>query len=115
MIINKTLIEEMEHFHRKTFSEEFKSYLLVEYADEPFPYKYSEQDLYENVRRDLKSYEAGELNIVPKSLTDRWQEEREYLRNLYIEKAREVSNLKTYVKKLEQIISEHGLEITTMI
>ena len=86
----------------------------MEYAQEPFPYEFSEQDLYTNIERDIRSYETGELDVTIKSSFERWQEEREYLQNLYIEKAREVRKLEDYVTELERILSEHGLESSKM-
>lgn len=79
MTINNTIISELEHTYRKSFPDDLKRYLLVEYGAEPFPYEFSEQDLYTNIQRDICDYEAGKLDISVKSASERWQEEREYL------------------------------------
>lgn len=67
MTINDTIIKELERAYRKIFSADLKKYLLSKYAEEPFPYEYSEQDLYTNIHKDIKRYEAGELNVCVKS------------------------------------------------
>lgn len=114
MTINKTIIRELEHTYRKSLTEDLKRYLLVKYAQEPFPYEFSEQDLYTNIEHDIRDYEAGELDVTVKSPSERWLEECEYLQNLYIEKSREARDLEDYVAELEQILSEHGLESSRM-
>ena len=115
MIINKKMIKELEARHRKYLTGELKEYLLVKYGQEPFPYEFSEQDLYTNIDHDIHAYEAGELDVTVKSPSELWQEEREYLQNLYTAKACEVQELTGYVAELERILSEHGLETARMV
>lgn len=114
MIINKKIIKKLETTYRKHFPDEFKQYLLVQYGQEPFPYEYTEQDLYINIERDIRAYEAGELDVTVKSPAERWLEEREYLQNLYIEKFCEVRELTEYVAEQERILSEHRLKSPKM-
>lgn len=106
MLINPKIIEELEHTYRQSFTEEFKLYLLMKYSEEPFPYEFSKQDLYENIRHDIRDYEAGELDITIKSPAERWQEEREYLQNLCIEKLYIIRELEEYVCELEHMLLE---------
>ena len=106
MIINPKMINELEGRYRKHLSGEIKEYLLIKYGQEPFPYEFSEQDLYTNIDHDILAYEAGELDVTVKSPLERWQEEREYLQNLYIAKAREVQELVTHVADLERKLAE---------
>jgi len=68
MTINDKIIKELENAYRKAIPADLRIYLLAEYAEEPFPYEYSEQDLYTNIRKDIKRYEAGDLNVCVKSL-----------------------------------------------
>ncbi len=114
MTINKTIIKELEDTYRKHLSDELKRYLLVKYSEEPFPYEFSEQDLYTNIERDIQAYEAGRLDVTVKSPSERWQEEREYLQNLYIKKACEARELADYILELERMLSEHGLDSSKM-
>lgn len=114
MTINEAMIKELEDTYRKRLPDDLKRYLLVKYAEEPFPYEFSEQDLYTNIRHNIHAYEAGELDVTVKIPAERWQAEREYLQNLYIEKACEARELSEYVAYLERMLSEHGLESVQM-
>lgn len=114
MVVTPKIIEELEHTNRKVFPKEFKRYLLVKYAEAPFPSEFSEQDLYAKIQNDIRNYESGKLDITIRSSPERWLEEREYLQNLYIEKSREVRDLKDYIAELEHILLEHGLESSRM-
>jgi hypothetical protein len=114
MTINKTIIRELENIYKKSIPYDLKKYLLVKYEQEPFPYQFSEQDLYANIERDIRDYEADELDVTVKSASERWLEEREYLQNLYIEKSRVADDLEDYIAELEHILSEHSLESSRM-
>ncbi|AFM41527.1 hypothetical protein Desaci_2592 [Desulfosporosinus acidiphilus SJ4] len=115
MIINKTVIRDLEHKFRRSFPADLKKYLLVNYANEPFPYEFTEQDLYANIQKDIHDYEAGTLDVTVKSPSERWAEEREYLQDLCIEKFREICILKEYISELEHKLLEHGLEPSQMV
>jgi intein/homing endonuclease len=114
MVINKKIIKELENTYRAFFPNDLKRYLLVKYAEKPFPYEYSEQDLYTNIEHDIRDYDAGNLDVTLKSPSERWREEREYLQNLYIEKSCEVHDLEEYVAKLEHMLLKHGIESSRM-
>lgn len=75
MTINETIIKEFEDTYRKQLPDDLKRYLFVKYAEEPFPYEFSEQDLYTNIQHDIAAYEAGDLNVTVKSPFECWQEE----------------------------------------
>ena len=114
MTISKTTIKEIEHTYRRPLPDDLKQYLLVKYAEEPFPYEFSEQDLHSNILHDICDYEAGKLDVTVKSPSVRWREEREYLRNIYIEKAHEVHEREEYISELEYMLTEQGLESSRM-
>lgn len=104
MIISKKIIRELECKHRKNLSNELKKYLFLKYSEEPFPYVFSEQDLYTNIENDIRAYDAGKLDVTIKNPFKRWQEEREYYQALYIDKCHEVSELEEYVEDLERML-----------
>lgn len=114
MTINKAIMKNLDDTYRKRLPDDLKQYLQVKYSQEPFPYEYSEQDLYTNIYKDIQAYEAGKLNVTVKSTSDRWQEEREYLQSLYIEKACKVRELSEYIAELERMLLDHGLESPQM-
>jgi len=110
MVITPKLIKAFESGYRKSFPEKFKRYLLVKYAEEPFPNEFSEQDLFTNIRNDIRDYEDGKLDITAKSPSERWGEEREYLHNLCIEKSIKIRELEDYILELEHMLSDNNLE-----
>jgi hypothetical protein len=114
MTINKRIIKDLEHSLRRFLPKELKTYLLMKYEREPFPYEYSEQDLYTNIEKDIYAFDAGELDITNKSLSKRWEEEYQYLQELYIDKCYELHKIEDYVQELELLITEHGLKSSKM-
>lgn len=110
MTADKILINNFSENQGVFIPEELEDFLLKQYGQEPFPYEFSEQDLRINIERDICAYQAGELDLMIKSPSESWQEEREYLQNLCIEKCNEVYVLEEYISKLEHMILEHGLE-----
>jgi len=67
MTLNDKWIKELENQRMKPFPKQLKNYLLDEYGEEPFPYGYSEQDLYTHVLKDIEAFESGKLAISPRS------------------------------------------------
>ncbi|EHQ88596.1 hypothetical protein [Desulfosporosinus youngiae] len=114
MIITRKMLNEIEQNYRKSFPQEFKQYVLVNYAEEPFPYEYSEQDLYEHIRRDIRDYDQGNLDIAVKSPSERWQEERDYLQTLCREQSSKIRDREDYILELEHVLAENGLETPRM-
>ncbi|HBN96700.1 MAG TPA: hypothetical protein DDZ66_10405 [Firmicutes bacterium] len=49
------------------FPEALRGYLLAKYREEPFPYQFTEQDLYEHIRQDIQDYKAGRLDVTAPS------------------------------------------------
>ena len=115
MVINRSILKDFEDARWKPIPNELKQYLLITYSQEPFPYVYSVQDLYENIRKDIAEYHSGKLDIAVKHPADRWREEREHLKTLYIEKAYEGRELTDYVEELERILLQHNIESSRMV
>ena len=111
MIINDQIIKNVEEYLRTPIGENLKRYLLVKYAEEPFPYVYSEQDLHINIRRDIESYECGELDITVKSPIARKEEEIEYLRRIYMDKCHEICLMEKKILELESILRKNNLTV----
>lgn len=64
MILTKTVLESLQKAYRREFPRELTHYLRITYGEEPFPYEYSEQDLYTQIERDIEYYYAGKLVIT---------------------------------------------------
>ena len=114
MTITKAIIRELEHTYRRYFPGDLKQYLLVKYSEEPFPYEYSEQDLYSNILDDIRDYGSVKLDATLKGPSERWKEDRTYLQSIYVEKCCVARDLEEYVAELETMLSEHGLESSRM-
>lgn len=56
MIIDEKLLKELEFNRDITIPAEIRKYLLIKYSEEPWPYEYSEQNLYENILHDIHRY-----------------------------------------------------------
>ncbi len=110
MVISKKIIKKIEENYIKVFPNELEKFLLVKYSEEPFPYVFSEQDLYTNIEKDIRNYYAGNLDVTIKSPSERWQIEHVYLQSLYIDKCHEIRELEDYIGELKKILLEHGLE-----
>lgn len=111
MIINEQIIKNVEEYLRISIDENLKRYLLIKYAEEPFPYVYNEQDLHINIRKAAESYESGDLDITIKSPFVRKEEDTEYLRRIYTEKCCEIRELEKYIVELENVIRNNNLTI----
>jgi len=72
-----------------------ETYLMATYEEDPFPYEWSEQDLYEQIRKLIIQYEDGMLDVnVPEP------QERQRMR---------YNNLKeNYLKLLKEVTELHG-------
>lgn len=115
MILNEKIIKELECSYRKAFPGDLIEYLLTKYGEEPFPPEFSEQDLYENIRRDIRDYEARRLNVTVKERSEHQREELDHLKALYIEKLGEIHDLSNCISELEHMLREHGLESPGMV
>jgi len=114
MILDKAMLSQLEQSQMKVFDENFKRYLLTAYGQEPFPYVYSEQDLFEHIRKDFRAYESGQLDVSVMDSAKHWEIERTELQNLYAQKANEIHELTAYANELEQILRSNNLESSGM-
>jgi len=64
MTFSRTMLEGLQKAYRKEFPRQLIHYLKITYGEEPFPYQYSEQDLYTHIQRDIDAYYAGKLEIT---------------------------------------------------
>ena len=57
MTINNRIIRNLETYtFKRALPKELKDYLKDVYCGEPWPYEYSEQDLYANIKQDINVY-----------------------------------------------------------
>ena len=63
MIATKRYINHLRYKCRMKIDKELERYILLEYEEEPFPYEWSEQDLYEQISKIVNAYNNGTLDI----------------------------------------------------
>lgn len=74
-----------------------EAYLLATYEEEPFPYQWSEQDLYEQIRKLIYRYEQGTLDVSVPPKEERQRKRYESLQDSYLELQVETTQLRKLV------------------
>ncbi len=116
MTINNKMIKVLETYtFNRPFPTELKRFLKDRYSEEPWPYEYSEQDLYANIKEDAYAYFAGNLDVAIKTPLDKKELEIEYLRDLYGDAMCEINDLQKYIEELHELLWAHGLESSRML
>ena len=114
MEVFEIIIRHLEESHGQPLPRELRKYLWIKYSVEPFPYEYTEQDLHENIRRDIRDYLGGTLDITEKNPLTSCNERIKSLQDMFIGMLYDKCQLELYVAELEHTLSEHGLESTKM-
>jgi len=84
-------------------------YLLATYEEEPFPNEWSEQDLYEQIRKLIFQYEQGKLDIAIPSTEERLKMSYESLKDSYMELLSETIHLRKVIPNI-RIITDPSAE-----
>ena len=85
MILTVRFLNEMFRIWGDKIDNPLEEYLLATYEEEPFPYEWSEQDLYEQIRKLILQYEQGELDITVPYVEERQKIRYESLKDSYIQ------------------------------
>ena len=99
MIADKKYIEHLRTNSHFKIDEKLEAYILAEYEEEPFPYMWSEQDLYEQIRKLVMKYNTGELDDTVKPEIERLCEYYEDVQEEYMDLVFEVQALKQLLKE----------------
>jgi hypothetical protein len=83
-----------------------EEYLLATYEEEPFPYEWSEQDLYEQIRKLILQYNQGKLDVTVPSAEERQRIRYEALKNSYLELLGETNRLKGIIEDTRRILDK---------
>lgn len=110
MILSNIIDRQLRALCEGHFPEALRGYLLAKYREEPFPYQFTEEDLYEHIRQDIQDYKAGRLDVTQQPLGIDYKQELEELQHSYLECLSEVRELSGYIDKLEALLLEHSLE-----
>jgi DNA repair exonuclease SbcCD nuclease subunit len=83
-----------------------EKYLLAMYEEEPFPYEWDEQDLYEQIRKLIVQYNQGKLDIIIPSAEERQRTRYETLKESYIELLAETNRLKEIINITKTVLDK---------
>ncbi|KNZ43447.1 hypothetical protein [Acetobacterium bakii] len=109
MILTKAYLKELQQRYQFEMDALLARYLLAEYEVEPFPHVYSEQDLYEQIRKLVDQYQQGSLNVQLKSPKQRLKERYETLQKIHLILLSENTALNEEISHLKKILSQSGL------
>jgi hypothetical protein len=90
-----------------------ETYLLATYEEEPFPYEWTEQDLYEQIRKIIYQYEQGILDVNIPSTEERHRIRYESLKESYLKLLHENIRLQELISNAKSLLeaSNHLKEI----
>jgi hypothetical protein len=83
-----------------------EEYLLATYEEEPFPNEWSEQDLYEQIRKLILQYNQGKLDITIPSVEERQRIRYEALKDSYLELLGETNRLKGVIENTRRLLDK---------
>lgn len=109
MIVDKAFVEYLRVTYKMNIPKELEAFLLEEYCEEPFPYEYREQDLYEQIRKLEMKYHDGLLNVALKGPEHQLKQRYETLKYEYIATMYKMKNLEDEVEKLKEILLKEGI------
>ena len=100
MTLTIKFLNEMFRQWGDKIDKQLEAYLLATYEEEPFPHVWSEEDLYQQVRRLIYEYEQGILDVSVSSPLERY----EALKESYMELLREVNKLHETISSVTDIL-----------
>lgn len=116
MTLTNRMIKSLETYtYRQRFPKKLTAYLHDRYSEEPWPYEFSEQDLVNNVRKDVNAYFEGTLDTTIRTPIQKLAGQIEDLRELYCQSMGEIRDLNRYIDELHELLWAHGLESPRMI
>ena len=104
MILTRKFLNEMFRIWGDRIDKPLEEYLLATYEEDPFPHEWSEQDLYEQVRKLIFQYQEGKLDIAIPTAEERQKIRYEALKDSYIDLLRETIYLREIIQKTKSII-----------
>ena len=112
MTLTIRFLNEMFRIWGDRIDKSLEEYLLAAYEEEPFPYEWSEQDLYEQIRKLMLQYNQGKLDVTLPSSEERQKIRYEALKDSHIELLSEMNGLKETIKIARRILN-NGFHETT--
>jgi hypothetical protein len=114
MTVTIRFLNEMFRIWGDHIDKPLEEYLLATYEEEPFPYEWSEQDLYEQIRKLILQYNQGKLDISIPSTEERQRLRYEALKDSYLELLSETNQLKEIIENTRRVL-EKGFRTSSAI
>lgn len=106
MIVTIKFLNEMFRIWGERIDKPLEEYLLATYNEEPFPYEWSEQDLYEQIRKLIFQYNQGKLDITVPSVEEKQRIRYETLKARYLELLSETNQLKEIINNIRDVLDK---------
>lgn len=106
MTLTVKFLNEMFRIWGDKIDHPLEEYLLATYEEEPFPEEWSEQDLYEQIRKLILQYEQGELDITVPSVEERWKSRYESLKDSYIQIWQKSNHLRDIIENTRKMLEK---------
>lgn len=106
MTLTIRFLNEMFRVRGDSIDKPFEEYLLATYEEEPFPNEWSEQDLYEQIRKLILQYNQGKLDITIPSAEERQRIRYKALKDSYLELLEDTKRLKIIIENIRIIIDK---------
>lgn len=104
MTLTVKFLDEMFRIWGDKIYKPLEEYLLATYEEELFPNEWSEQDLYEQIRKLILTYEHGDLDITVSSVEERWKNRYESLKDNYIQLWHEFNHLRNIIENTKKML-----------
>ena len=106
MTLTIKFLNEMFRIWGDHIDKPLEEYLLATYEEEPFPYEWSEQDLYEQIRKLILQYEQGKLDITIPSAEERRKIRYESLKDSYLQLLDETNRLREIIENTRKMLEK---------
>lgn len=106
MILTVRFLNEMFRIWGDKIDNPLEEYLLATYEEEPFPYEWSEQDLYEQIRKLILQYEQGELDITVPYVEERQKIRYESLKDSYLQLLQDSNHIRDIVENTRKMLEK---------
>lgn len=106
MIITVKFLNEMFRIWGDSIDKPLEEYLLATYEEEPFPHEWTEEDLYNQIRKLIRQYEQGNLDITIPPKEERVKIRYEALKESYLDLLYENSRLQSLIEDTKKLLSK---------
>jgi hypothetical protein len=114
MIVDKIFINNVRENQRICIPEELEAFFLDQYGEEPFPYEYTEQDLYEQIRKLIYQYQEGRLDISVKSPLEKIRMNYSYLQQEYADAMAKIKLMESENIYLKDLLQKNNIKVSTL-